>query len=91
MNWQSIVHETTTLLQELIRFDTTNPPGNETPSLEHVARLLKREGIEAQIFESAPGRGNLVARLKGDGSQPPLMLMGHVDVVPAEADRKSVV
>jgi acetylornithine deacetylase/succinyl-diaminopimelate desuccinylase-like protein len=87
MNWQSIVHETTTLLQELIRFDTTNPPGNETPSLEHVARLLKREGIEAQIFESAPGRGNLVARLKGDGSQPPLMLMGHVDVVPAEADK----
>ncbi|MEW5719497.1 MAG: M20/M25/M40 family metallo-hydrolase, partial [Chloroflexota bacterium] len=44
-------------------------------------------GVESKVFESAPGRGNLVARLKGDGTLPPLMLMGHVDVVPAEADK----
>ncbi|MBI5652021.1 MAG: M20/M25/M40 family metallo-hydrolase [Chloroflexi bacterium] len=87
MNWQSIAHETTTLLQDLIRFDTTNPPGNETPCVEFIARLLKHDGIESQVFESAPGRGNLVARLKGDGTLPPVMLMGHVDVVPAEADK----
>jgi acetylornithine deacetylase/succinyl-diaminopimelate desuccinylase-like protein len=49
--------------------------------------LVKREGVEPIVLESAPGRGNLVAHLKGDGSLPPLLLMGHVDVVPAEADK----
>jgi acetylornithine deacetylase/succinyl-diaminopimelate desuccinylase-like protein len=87
MNWNQICEETTLLLRDLIRFDTTNPPGNETPCVEEIAKVLRREGIEAQVFESAPGRGNVVARLKGDGSLPPLMLMGHVDVVPAEADK----
>lgn len=79
--------EITTHLRELIRFDTTNPPGNETPCVEYLARVLKRDGIEPLVLESAPGRGNLVARIKGDGSRPPLLLMGHVDVVTAEADK----
>ena len=87
MDWNLIRKQVTTILQDLIRFDTTNPPGNETPCIEYIAATLKREGIEPLVFESAPGRGNLVARLQGDGSQPPLMLMGHVDVVPAEADK----
>lgn len=87
MNWEQTRQETATLLQDLIRFDTTNPPGNETPCLEHIAQILKRDGIDSVILESTPGRGNLVARLQGDGSLPPLMLMGHVDVVPAEADK----
>jgi acetylornithine deacetylase/succinyl-diaminopimelate desuccinylase-like protein len=87
MNWEHTRHETTTLLQDLLRFDTTNPPGNETPCVKYIAQVLKRDGIDSIIFESAPGRGNLVARLKGDGSLPPLLLMGHVDVVPAEADK----
>lgn len=87
MNWEHTRHEITTLLQDLLRFDTTNPPGNETPCVKYIAQVLKRDGIDSIIFESAPGRGNLVARLKGDGSLPPLLLMGHVDVVPAEADK----
>lgn len=87
MNWHQVTHEATTILQELLRFDTTNPPGNETPCIEHIATILQRDGIEPIVLESAPGRGNLVARLKGDGSLPPLLLMGHVDVVPAEADQ----
>ncbi len=87
MNWDSIREQVTTILQDLIRFDTTNPPGNETPCIEHIAAILRRDGIEPIVLESAPGRGNLVARLKGDGSLPPLLLMGHVDVVPAEADK----
>lgn len=87
MNWQTIIPEVTMILQDLIRFNTTNPPGNETPCLEHIAQILKRDDIDSMILESAPGRGNLVARLKGDGSLPPLLLMGHVDVVPAEADK----
>src|SRR5512137_1825411 len=87
MNWDLIREQITTLTQELIRFDTTNPPGNETPCVEYIASLLKREGIEPVVLESAPGRGNLVARLTSDGTLPPLLLMGHVDVVPAEADK----
>jgi acetylornithine deacetylase/succinyl-diaminopimelate desuccinylase-like protein len=87
MNWEHTRQEATLLLQDLLRFDTTNPPGNETPCIEYIAQTLKRDGIEPLVLESAPGRGNLVARLKGDGSLPPLLLMGHVDVVPAEADK----
>ena len=87
MNWNLVRDQVTTLLQDLIRFDTTNPPGNETPCIEHIAATLQREGIEPTVLESAPGRGNLVARLKGDGSLPPILLMGHVDVVHAEADK----
>ena len=79
--------ETTRLLQDLLRIDTTNPPGNETPCIDFIARTLAETGIESTVIESAPGRGNLVARLKGDGSLPPILLFGHVDVVPAEADK----
>lgn len=87
MNWASISDECTRLLQDLLRFNTTNPPGNETPCINYIAQTLHRDGIDSVVLESAPGRGNLVARLKGDGSLPPLMLFGHVDVVPAEADK----
>lgn len=87
MNWNLIRDEVVTILQDLIRFDTTNPPGNETPCVEHIASILRREGVEPIVLESAPGRGNVVARIKGDGSLPPLLLMGHVDVVTAEEDK----
>ncbi len=83
----SIREQVTAILQDLIRFDTTNPPGNEMPCIEYIAAILRRDGIEPIVLESAPNRGNLIARLKGDGSLPPLLLMGHVDVVPAEADK----
>src|SRR5712692_4918782 len=89
MNWSSIRDETVALLQNLIRFDTTNPPGNEMACVQYIAALLKREGIESQIFEAASGRANLIARLMGNGSQKPFIFMGHVDVVPAEADQWS--
>jgi acetylornithine deacetylase/succinyl-diaminopimelate desuccinylase-like protein len=87
MNWESTIDQATHLLQDLLRFNTTNPPGNETLCAEYIAQLFKQEGFEPIVIESAPGRGNVVARLKGDGSQPPLLLMGHIDVVPAEADK----
>jgi acetylornithine deacetylase/succinyl-diaminopimelate desuccinylase-like protein len=87
MDWSLVREQVTAILRDLIRFDTTNPPGNETPCVEYIAATLRRDGIEPVVLESAPGRGNLVARLKGDGSLPPLLLMGHVDVVPAEADK----
>lgn len=87
INWSAVREESTRYLQDLVRIDTTNPPGNETTAAEYLASVLKREGFEPQVLESAPGRGNLVARLKGDGRAAPLMLMVHIDVVPAEADK----
>ncbi|MEW6094803.1 MAG: M20/M25/M40 family metallo-hydrolase [Chloroflexota bacterium] len=69
------------LLQALIRFDTTNPPGNERPCIEYINGLLKEAGIETALVANAPERPNLIARLKGTGDAPPLLLYGHVDVV----------
>jgi acetylornithine deacetylase/succinyl-diaminopimelate desuccinylase-like protein len=83
----SIRNEVTQYLQDLIRIDTTNPPGNETRAAEYLASVFKHEGIEPIVLESAPGRGNIVARLKGDGRAAPLLLMAHLDVVPAEANQ----
>jgi acetylornithine deacetylase/succinyl-diaminopimelate desuccinylase-like protein len=68
------------LLRELLRFDTTNPPGNEEPVVAHIERLLHAAGIETRRYEKELGRPNLVARLPG-GAEPPLVLYGHVDVV----------
>ena len=70
------------LLQELIRFDTTNPPGNETGCVRHIQQTLEAAGIETHLAGSSPERQNLVARLPGRGEAPPLLLQGHVDVVP---------
>jgi len=69
------------LLQNLIRFDTTNPPGNERPCIQYINGLLKDAGIKTNIVARTPGRPNLIARLKGAGHAPPLLLYGHVDVV----------
>jgi len=70
----------TELLQELIRFDTTNPPGNETACIEFVRAQLEEAGCETRIYAKDPDRPNLVSRLSG-GTAPPLLLQGHVDVV----------
>jgi acetylornithine deacetylase/succinyl-diaminopimelate desuccinylase-like protein len=69
------------LLQELIRFDTTNPPGNEEACVAHIEHLLREHGIESQRYERTPGRPNLVAEHAGTKSGPPLLIYGHVDVV----------
>jgi len=68
----------------LVRFDTTNPPGNELQCIGHIKALLDNAGIQNQVFAKTPGRPNLIARLPGDGRAPPLLLQGHVDVVPAD-------
>lgn len=77
--------ETLHLLQDLIQIDTSNPPGNETEATDFVKKRLAREGIDSEVIESTPGRGNLIARLKGDGSKPAMLLLGHLDVVPADS------
>ncbi|HHY96068.1 MAG TPA: M20/M25/M40 family metallo-hydrolase [Firmicutes bacterium] len=73
-------------LISLIRLDTTNPPGNEIRAARYLEEVLEREGIWHQVFEPAPGRGSIVARLKGNGEAAPLLLMAHLDVVPARAE-----
>lgn len=75
------------LLQHLIRFDTTNPPGDERPLMEFVALHLNALGIETHFYQKTPNRPNLVARLRGAGSAPPLLLYGHVDVVTTEGQQ----
>jgi acetylornithine deacetylase/succinyl-diaminopimelate desuccinylase-like protein len=69
------------LLQNLIRFDTTNPPGNEAECVAYVNNLLAGAGFETTLLAKTPNRPNLIARLKGQGSAPPFLLYGHVDVV----------
>jgi acetylornithine deacetylase/succinyl-diaminopimelate desuccinylase-like protein len=71
------------LLGRLVAADTTNPPGNEERAVAIGAEALRAEGIAFETFEFAPGRSNLVARLKGDGSARPVLLLAHVDVVPS--------
>lgn len=70
-------------LQEYIRINTINPPGNETAGAEFFARIFQAEGIEYEMAESAPGRGNIWARLDG-GDEPGIVLIHHIDVVPAD-------
>ncbi len=89
IDWPSIQDRAQSLLVELIRFDTSNPPGGELPAARHVARVLEEAGIEAAVLESAPGRGNCVGRLRGDGAFRPLLLIGHLDVVPTEPENWS--
>jgi acetylornithine deacetylase/succinyl-diaminopimelate desuccinylase-like protein len=69
------------LTRDLIRLDTTNPPGQEHIAIDLIERLLDEAGIGSARYENARGRPNLVARLKGRGEAPPFLLQGHVDVV----------
>jgi acetylornithine deacetylase/succinyl-diaminopimelate desuccinylase-like protein len=88
VDWDQEGEAVVELLAALLRFDTTNPPGNEAPCVEFLADTLRGAGVEPEILSPAPGRANLVARLPGgDGGAAPLLLNGHVDVVAAEAGR----
>jgi acetylornithine deacetylase/succinyl-diaminopimelate desuccinylase-like protein len=71
-------------MQEYLQVDTTNPPGNELRAAEFFQRILEAEGIETRLFEYAPGRANLWARVRGNGTRRPLILLNHTDVVGAE-------
>ena len=80
-----ILYAQTTPLERLatyVEIDTTNPPGNETRGVEFFAEILEEAGITYETAESAPGRGNIWARLEG-GDEPGLVLLHHIDVVPA--------
>lgn len=82
--------EVTHLLSDLIRIDTTNPPGNELEAAKYLADSLGKEGFDCHIFESSSGRGNVVTRIKGAGEKPNLLLLSHLDVVAASPEEWSV-
>ncbi|MCX5977447.1 MAG: M20/M25/M40 family metallo-hydrolase [Coprothermobacterota bacterium] len=87
VDWAAIREEAVAHLQALLRINTTNPPGNELAAAEYLAGVLAREGYQPVVLQSAPGRGNIVARYRGQGESKPLLLLSHLDVVPAEAER----
>jgi acetylornithine deacetylase/succinyl-diaminopimelate desuccinylase-like protein len=90
IDWNAVSRETVAHLQRMIRIDTVNPPGNELPVAQYLESVLKTAGIETHLFEPAPGRAALVARIRGNGSRRPVMIMGHMDVVGVEAAKWSV-
>ena len=87
---KEIEEEVTHTLSDLIRINTTNPPGNETKAAEYVAECLGRDDFNCELYESAPSRGNVVTCLKGTGEKPSLLLLSHLDVVAANAEEWSV-
>jgi acetylornithine deacetylase/succinyl-diaminopimelate desuccinylase-like protein len=87
VDWAKIQPETLDYFTSLIRIDTSNPPGNETKAVDYLKPILDRAGIQTQVFALDPNRANLVARIKGNGSKQPIIIMGHTDVVGVQRDK----
>lgn len=90
MDWDKLLDEATHYLQEYIRIETVNPPGNEIEGARFFKKIFDAEAIPCQMFEPSPGRGSLLATLKGDGSKRPILLLSHIDVVPVEKENWEV-
>lgn len=84
--WKALGDEAARLLSQYLQINTTNPPGNEIEAARWLKAVLAREGIQSQIFEPRPGKANLYARLEGDGSARPIVLLNHMDVVLASPE-----
>jgi acetylornithine deacetylase/succinyl-diaminopimelate desuccinylase-like protein len=89
VDWEATGEESINHLVELVRINTSNPPGNETEAANYVKAVLAGEGIDSELYALEPERANLVARIKGNGSKRPILIMGHTDVVGVQADRWS--
>src|SRR5271154_1189273 len=81
IDWQKTNQETLKHYSALVQIDSTDPPGNETKVIEYVKKVMDAEGISYIIAAKDPGRANLIARLKGNGSKKPILIMGHTDTV----------
>ena len=93
IDWPAIEREGVALLREYLRLNTTNPPGNELEAARFLRDFLGKQGIEAQILDTAElgaGRANLYARVKGSGTKRAIALVHHMDVVPATPSAWSV-
>jgi acetylornithine deacetylase/succinyl-diaminopimelate desuccinylase-like protein len=87
VDWEAAGEESINYLIDLVRIDTSNPPGNETQAANYIKAALASEGIDSEMYALEPDRANLVARIKGNGSKRPILIMGHTDVVGVQADR----
>jgi len=87
IDWDAAGEESLQHLVELIKINTTNPPGNETLAANYLQAVLAAEGIDSQLYSLDSDRANLVARIRGNGSKRPILIMGHTDVVGVQADR----
>ena len=87
VDWDAVGDETVDFLVDLVKIDSSNPPGNETRVAEYLKQALAAEGIESEMFALDPERANLVTRYRGNGSKPPILIMGHTDVVGVQADK----
>jgi acetylornithine deacetylase/succinyl-diaminopimelate desuccinylase-like protein len=87
VDWKSHRGDILRYFRDLVQIDTSNPPGNERKVVEYLRSVLDKEGIPSQTFARDPNRPNLVARLKGNGSRRPLLMLAHTDVVPVQRDK----
>lgn len=90
MDWDELEERAVAALSEYLRIDTSNPPGNEARGAEFLGSILGDEGMTYRLIESAPGRSSVLARLEGAGEGKPLILLNHIDVVPADPHSWSV-
>jgi acetylornithine deacetylase/succinyl-diaminopimelate desuccinylase-like protein len=90
VDWHKLEPEILARFTELLKIDTSNPPGNETKAAHAIKAMLDREGIESRLFAMDPARANLLARIKGSGAKRPILIMGHTDVVGVQRERWSV-
>jgi acetylornithine deacetylase/succinyl-diaminopimelate desuccinylase-like protein len=89
MTNDDLQQETTDVLQQLVRFNTVNPPGNERPAIEYLEQYLQRAGFRTEVLAMVEERPNLIADLDGDEDGPTLCFLGHVDTVLADASEWS--
>ena len=90
VDWDEVAAESLSHFSALLRIDTSNPPGNETAAAAYLRDVLAAEGIDGRLFALVPGRDNLVARVEGNGSKAPILVMGHTDVVGVQPENWSV-
>lgn len=87
IDWDAVGEESIQHLVDLVQIDTTNPPGRETLVVDYLRATLDEEGIASEVYALDPDRANLVARIRGNGSKRPILIMGHTDVVGVQADK----
>ncbi len=86
-DWEKVKEEAVQNLSQYLRADTSNPPGREMAGVKVLQQLLEREGVHTTLLEPQPDRGNLICTMNGKDGLSPLILLHHIDVVPAEADK----
>src|SRR6266550_4983427 len=84
INWPVYQDMAVSLMQQYLRINTSNPPGNEIETARFLKSIFDKYGIQNEIFEYKTGRANILARLKGNGSKRPIILLSHMDVVTAD-------